>query len=139
MKKRYAWTRKSNDDIWRGGICHSVKECVEEARDEGYKDTDTFAIGYCIPYDVNYVDADRVIEELQEHAYDEVGEVSESWLDSITIEQREDLGNRLLKVVLEWLKDCNEEPYFYTVEPFDELTLQEALIKYDDHTSEKGE
>jgi len=43
--KKYVWTRKSNDDLWNGGICHSVRECVEEARYEGYKDTDVFALG----------------------------------------------------------------------------------------------
>ena len=138
MKKGYAWTRKSNDDIWRGGICDSVKECIEEARYEGYEDSDTFALGYALPYEVDYIDGDLVIEALQEQAYDELGEVSESWLDSITREQREDLNNRLLKVVLEWLKDCKEEPSFYRVEPFDELTLQEALKKYVDYPTEKG-
>lgn len=137
MKRQYAWSRKSNDDIWYGGICDTVKECVEEARFDGYKDTDTFAIGYAVPYEVNYIDGDLLIEYLQEQACDEIGEVAESWLDSITREQREDLNNRLLKVVLKWLKDCKEEPTFYKVEPFDELTLQEALQKYT-HETEKG-
>ena len=137
MKKGYAWTRKSNDDIWLGGICDSVKECIEEARYEGYEDSDTFALGYTVPYEVDYIDGDLVIEALQEQAYDELGEVSEDWLDNITREQREDLNNRLLKVVLEWLKDCKEEPSFYKVEPFDELTLQEALEKYVDHPTKK--
>lgn len=133
--KKYVWTRKSNDDIWNGGICHSVRECVEEAQYEGYKDTDVFALGYAIPYVVDYVDGDLIIDALQEEAYDELGEVSEGWLDHITLKQREDLNNRLLSVVLDWLKECEEEPTFYKVEPFDELTLQEALEKYEN----KGE
>lgn len=135
--KKYAWSRHSDDEIWHGGVCNSVKECVEEARLEDYKDTDTFAIGYVEPYQVDYVNSDMIIEYLQEDAYDEIGEVSESWLDSITTEQREDLESRVLKVVLEWLKDCKEEPTFYKVLPFDELTLQEALQKYA-HPTEKG-
>ena len=32
MKKKYAWSRSKTDDIWLGGICDSVKECVEEAK-----------------------------------------------------------------------------------------------------------
>ena len=34
MKKKYAWSRNKTDDIWYGGICDSVKECVEEAKAE---------------------------------------------------------------------------------------------------------
>lgn len=137
MKKKYAWSQSKTDDIWLGGICDSVKECVEEAKAEDYEDTDTFAIGYVEPYEVNYVNSDLIIEYLQQDAYEEIGEVAEDWLDSVTNEQREDLENRVLKVVLEWLKDCKEEPKFYKVLPFDELTLQEALQKYD-HPTEKG-
>lgn len=137
MKQRYAWTRSITDDIWRGGICDSVKECIEEARFEDYEDTDTIAIGYAEPYQVDYVNSDLIIEYLQEAAYEDLGEVTDGWLDCITKEQREDLENRILKVVLEWLKDCKEEPTFYKVEPFDELPLQEALKKYV-HPTEKG-
>ena len=130
MKKQYVWTRSVRDDIWRGGLCTNIKNCIVEAKSEGYQDSDTIALGYAIPYEVNYVNTDLIIEYLQESAYDEVGEVVDGWLDSITKERREDLENRVLKVVLEWLKECKEEPYFYTVEPFDELTIKEALQKY---------
>ena len=132
MKKKYVWTRSIRDDIWHGGLCDSIKNCIAEAKCEGYQDTDTIALGYAIPYEVNHIDGDYIIEYLQENAYDEIGEVSEDWLDYITREQREDLENRLLKVILEWLKDCKEEPNFYTVEPFDELMIKEALQKYGD-------
>ena len=135
--KKYAWSKRINDEIWRGGPCDSVKECIEEARLEDYKDTDTFALGYIEPYQTNYVNGDLIIEHLQQNAYDEVGEVAECWLDDISREQREDLNDRLKKVVSEWLKDCKQEPTFYKVLPFDELTLQEALKKYD-HPTEKG-
>lgn len=138
MKNKYAWSRRSDDTIWHGGVCDSVKECVEEAKSEGYEDTDTFAIGYVEPYEVNCVDGDFILERLQEQAFDTVGEVAEDWLTCITKEQTEDLNNRLLKVVLEWLKDCNEEPTFYKVLPFEELTLQEAAEKYIHHTEKGG-
>ncbi len=88
---------------------------------------------------MNYVNADQIIEYLQQDAFDKIGEVSDDWLNNISREQSADLEIRVLKVVLEWLKDCNEEPTFYKVEPFDELTLQEALQKYDHQTEEGGE
>ena len=137
--RKYAWSRRINDEIWKGGPCDSVKECVEEARLEDYEDTDTFALGYIEPYQTNYVNGDLIIEYLQQDAYDEVGEAAECWLDDISREQREDLNDRLKKVVLEWLKDCKEEPTFYKVLPFAELTLQEALQMYDRPTEKGGE
>ena len=137
--KKYAWSRRISDEIWRGGPCNSVRECIEEAKLEDYKDTDTFAIGYIEPYETNYVNGDLIIEHLQENAYDEVGEVAECWLDDISTEQRADLNDRLKKAVLEWLKDCEQEPTFYKVLPFDELTLQEALQEYDNQTEKGGE
>lgn len=137
MKKKFAWSRSKTDEIWRGGPCDTVKECVEEARLEDYNDTDTFAIGYVEPYQVQCVNSDQIIEFLQQDAYDEVGEVTDDWLRCITKEQRETLESRVLNVVLQWLRDCREEPTFYKVLPFDELTLQEALREYD-HPTEKG-
>ena len=138
MTNKYAWTRHSDDTIWHGGVCDSVKECVEEARSEGYEDTDTFAVGYVEPYEVNYINGDLILDDLQEQAFDAVGEVAEDWLAYITKEQTEDLNNRLLKVVREWIKDCNEEPTFYKVLPFDELTLSEAEKKYNHPTEKVG-
>lgn len=94
---KYAWSSRINDEIWRGGPCDSVKECIEEARLEDYKDTDIFALGYIEPYQTNYVNGDLIIEHLQQNAYDEVGEVAECWLDDISREQIEDLNNRTEK------------------------------------------
>lgn len=139
MNKKYAWSRNIDDEIWRGGPCDSVKECAEEAKSEGYNDTDTFAIGYVEPYQVKYVNSDQIIEYLQQDAFDEVGETAEDWLNYITKEQREDLESRVTKVVLQWLKDCKEEPTFYKVLPFDDLSLQEALQKYGSQTEKGGE
>ena len=42
MKKKYVWSRNKTDDIWYGGICDSIKECVEEAKSEDYEDTALF-------------------------------------------------------------------------------------------------
>lgn len=137
MNKKIVWSKRSDDEIWRGGPCDSVRECIEEAEREGYQETDTLALGYAVPYEVNYVNSDMIIEYLQQDAYDEVGDVSDDWLDYIVREQREDLEDRVLKVVKEWLKDCREEPTFYKVEVFDELTLKEALEKYPDKEQNK--
>ena len=127
MSNRYAWSRKKDDELWRGGPCDSIRECVEEAQDEDYGLDDTFALGLIEDYEVNYDFAQDIIERLCEDAWDEVGEASDGWLDSAKREQLDILNERIAPIVKEWLKEIHEEPYFYKVLPFKECTLKEAL------------
>ena len=127
MSNRYAWSRKSDDEIWRGGPCDSIKECVEEALAEDFKMEDTFALGYIEEYKIGVDFADRIIEDLQQDAYDEVGEIAYDWLDSVTPTQRELLNGLVQKVVFMWLGQVNEKPTFYKVLPCEECTLKEAM------------
>jgi hypothetical protein len=131
--RKYAWSRHSDDDIWRGGPCDTIKECVEEALTEDYSIDDTFAIGYIEEYDIGLYYADRIIEDLQQDAYDEVGEVAEDWLDYVTKEEMDSLNEQISKVVLDWLEAVKEKPSFYKVRPFEECTLKEALEIYKNH------
>lgn len=120
-KKEYAWTDNPSDDIWRGGPCDSIEECIKEAIALGdYKAGDTIAVGLVEKYVPKYVDTDRLIEGLQEAAADEVGEVAEDWLWDIEKEDRKVLDERLLNTVLEWLKEYKYEPTFYKVHPLAE-------------------
>lgn len=127
MAKRYSWSRNSDDEIWRGGPCDSIRECVKEASDEGYRPDETIAIGLIEDYEVNYDFAQDIIEHLAEDAYEEVGEASDGWLDSTKKEDLDRLNDRLIPIIKEWLKEIHEEPCFYKVLPFEECTLQEAL------------
>ena len=127
MSNRYAWSRKKDDELWRGGPCDSIKECVEEAQDEDYELDDTFALGLIEDYEVNYDFAQDIVERLCEDAWDEVGEASDGWLDSAKREQLDILNERIAPIVKEWLKEIHEEPNFYKVLPFEECTLKEAL------------
>ena len=127
MKKEYAWSRHSDDEIWRGGPCDTIRECVEEAFDEEYSMDDTFALGLIERYEVNYDFATDIVEHLAEDAWDEVGEASDGWLDSVKRPEIDKLNERIIPIVKEWLKEIGEEPSFYKVLPFEECTLREAL------------
>ena len=118
-KKEYAWTDHASDDIWSGGPCDSIEECVQEAKALGYTDC-TIAVGLVERYMPTYVDTDRMIECLQETAFDEVGEVAEDWLLDISKEDRNVLDERLYKVVIDWLKEYKYTPSFYKVLPLAE-------------------
>ena len=125
--KQYAWSRRSDDELWYGGPCDSIRECVEEAQDEDYALTDTIALGLIERYEVNYDFAQDIVERLCEDAWDEVGEASDGWLDSAKRPELDKLNAKILPIVREWLKEIHEEPSFYKVLPFEECTLAEAL------------
>jgi hypothetical protein len=125
--KRYAWSRYSDDEIWYGGPCNSIRECVREAHEEGFLESDSIALGLIEDYEVNYDFAQDIVERLAEDAYDEVGDASDGWLDSIKREDLDKLNDRLTPIIKEWLKETREEPSFYKVLPFEECTLTEAL------------
>lgn len=125
--KQYAWSRRSDDELWHGGPCDSIRECVEEAQDEDYELEDTFALGLIEGYEVNYDFAQDIVERLCEDAWDEAGEASDGWLDSAKREQLDKLNERITPIIKEWLKEIGEQPSFYKVLPFEECTLKEAL------------
>lgn len=128
-KKEYAWTDNPSDDIWRGGPCDSIKECMEDAVAIGdYKNGDTIAVGIIEKYMPTYVETDRLIEGLQEAATDEVGEVAEDWLWDIEKEDLKVLNERLLNTMLEWMKEYKYMPSFYKVHPL----AEPVVIKLDD-------
>lgn len=127
MTNKYAWSQKSSDEIWHGGPCDSIKECVEEAQDEDYELDDTFALGIIENYEVNYDFAQDIVERLCEDAWDEVGEISDGWLDSAKRAQLDVLNERITPIIKKWLEEIGEQPRFYKVLPFKECTLKEAL------------
>lgn len=129
--KQYAWSRRSDDELWYGGPCDSIRECVEEAQDEDYEMDDTIALGLIERYEVNYDFAQDIVERLCEDAWDEVGEASDGWLDSAKRPELDKLNEKILPIVREWLKEIHEEPSFYKVLPFEECTLAEALVLHE--------
>ena len=125
--KRYAWTSNINNEVWYGGPCDSISECVGEASDEGYYEDETIALGYIKDYEISYDFAQDIIERLCEDAYNEVGEASDRWLDSVKRPHLDTLNERITPIIKEWLKEIGETPWFYGVEPFISCTLKEAL------------
>ena len=118
---RYAWSLRPDDDIWHGGPCASIEECIQEALFEGYEPGTKIAVGYIEPYVVKDMNIDVFIERLQMDACEEVGEVAEDWLSSITKKQISELESEIEKVVLKWLKDIDEVPSFYKVLPLKDM------------------
>lgn len=112
------WTYEinANNDIWRGGLFDTREEVVKEANSEAIEyERKNFKIG--ITEDVpNFgVDVDRVIEDIQNTMYDEIGEVAEDYLDDVTTEHLLELEEQLNEVFYKWQEKYNYKPTFYRV------------------------
>jgi hypothetical protein len=72
-------------------------EAIAEAIDElGLEDGDSFYLGKQRTIDAaEYLDAERILEEVSDRIYDEAGEISEGWPD-VSAEDVADLSNRLM-------------------------------------------
>lgn len=71
--------------------------------------------GVAVPFDEWHVFAENVLEQMQEQAYDEVGECSEGWLSDVTKEAHQELEDQLNAVVDAWLTKHGHTPHFFSV------------------------
>lgn len=83
------------------------------AKEKGLK---SFWIGRKEECGVPNICVDSVLEDACNQLYDEVGEVSETYLEGITDEQRNDLGESLNNVFYGWHKKNSLFPSCYRVE-----------------------
>lgn len=121
------WTNEIdvNSDIWRGEIYDNREEAIKE----GIKDAidfekKSFKIGI-IEEVANFgIDAQGVIENIQNDMYGEYGEVAEDYLDDVTKEHLSELEDQLNEVFYKWQEKYNYKPTFYGV-------INEEIIKVD--------
>lgn len=115
MKK---WTNEIdvNSDIWRGEIYDSREEAIKEGRKEAIDyGKKNFKIGIIEEAPNFGVDVDRVIEDIQDTMYCEMGEVAEEYLDDVTKEHLLELENQFNEVFYKWQEKYNYKPTFYKV------------------------
>lgn len=113
-------------DIWNG---ESFFDTKEEAIEEGYRWAEKenlkfFRVGLC-ESETNYgIEADSVIEHIQETTYDEVGEVAEDYLDDVTTEDLLELEEKLNDVFYKWQKEHKYEPNFYRIVATERINIK---------------
>lgn len=94
------------------------EEAIQEGKELEY---DSIYIGECADDFVPSIDADDVIERLQDEACDIGGEYGESYLEDVTKEQKEELEEKLNDVLSEWLTKYKHEVNFYSVENIEKI------------------
>lgn len=73
---------------------------------------DHFLVGVRVPFSHgSFIDADRLIDVMQEDAWTEVGDLAEGYLDDLTPELRLELDAVLSK----WFEDHAQQPTFWRV------------------------
>lgn len=70
-------------------------------------------------YSPNYL-----IDTLAENAYDECGEFADDWLSGLDNKCKNDLINRVHKVIDDWATEHNVQPTFYMVEDIVEIEIR---------------
>lgn len=120
LNKKEEWIvelTEADNEIWASDIdCSSREEAIEKGMEAAKKEGLTsFRIGKKEPCRMSTIDADTIIENAQEQLYDEVGEVSETYLEGITKEQEKELEEGLNEVFYNWHKKHKLFPSCYKV------------------------
>lgn len=89
------------------------------------KNIKTIYIGRVYKYEPR-VDAIRVIECVQQDAYDEADEYIGDYLDNVKEEEWQKLEAMLTETFNKWALETGNEPNFFTVEEIQEYSLEEG-------------
>lgn len=124
--KKENWIVKLSEEapeIWYSDIeCGSKEEAIklgsESAKEGNLK---SFWIGRTVACGMSSISVDRVLDDAREQLYDEVGEVSETYLDNTSTEQDKELEEKLNEVFYEWHKKHNLFPTCFTVEDVEQI------------------
>lgn len=124
MSKQYCYS--FDGDYYTSDLFDTKEEAIQAAREEAKEmkeNLSIFYLGVANKYEENCGGlANSVAEILNESAWDKVGEFSEGYME-LTNEQEKILEERLKKVVLDFQKEFNHEPSFYTISDVEVINL----------------
>ena len=123
------WICGWSEDSWDGCCEFDTKEkAIEWGRDEYQTfDVDGFFVGVKRPYVIssNIIDAETVLERINDSIFDDMGECAEDYLGDIEGTQIEELEKELNAVFHKWVKKHKLRPTFYEVIKVEEIELSE--------------
>lgn len=120
------WSYNETDEFWQHNEFETVDECMKDAKENyGMKVGEDIAIGTVFPYQV-CVDAESLLERIEEEAYEECGEVAEDW--GITSREHfdkeiDELQDKVTMLVIEYLEKIGEKPTFSKIDNIYTVTL----------------
>lgn len=117
MLEKYTWESSENAELWEHDIFETIEECIADAKENyDYKKGETVYVGETVQFSI-CVDAERVLENLEEESYEFAGEAADNWdaYDYKNTEELRELEEKLTEVVVNWLRKYNREPNFYQI------------------------
>ena len=125
MNKEYSWTENQTDDIWYHGKFDSIEARIKDAISCGKKPGEKIVIGICEAY-VPHLNADTLLDQVSENAYEEVGEVAEGWPEFEVrkgYKYADKLQEKINKAFNEWLSETQQVSSFYRIQPLADLMI----------------
>ena len=119
ITKRYTWNFNENAEVWENDCYDTIEECIQEAKKEnelkGFVHEVVY-VGETEPFRIRCY-AESVLEQLEQDAYEQCGEVAQDWR-TYDYEKDEDLlqlSDAITKVVTGWLEKKGRMPEFYGI------------------------
>lgn len=100
----------------------TIEDALKNATENLDKDSKVY-IGKIKDVDLT-IGAWNIIEDLQEDAFEQAGEIAEDFLNNVTQEQENDLTIMINDVIDKWLKKHKLEPNFFSV-----VDVKQYIIK----------
>lgn len=121
------WIYNTNEEVWMNcGSYDTKKEAIQAGKDEYEGNRYQFYVGQISNMNlVPSVDVDRVIDDIAENVYWEVGEAAEDYLNDVRKEDLSELEDKLNEVLLEWMKKHNYSPEYFRVANIECIPLNE--------------
>lgn len=108
------WYNSDSYDTPEAALTAAMAEAKKENENSGTSIKKVY-VGRIMKF-IPYVDADNVIENIQQQAYDEADEYSLDYLESITLEERRKLETMLTETFNKWANETKNNPNFFTIE-----------------------
>jgi hypothetical protein len=107
----YTWSDK--EDIWNNSRFDTIEECYEDA--ENYiEDGGIIYIGEIEQW-LPSISGEDILEDLEDRAYDDIGETASGMFDNISSNEMRDISDTLTECFKNWLKENNKHIYLYSV------------------------
>lgn len=106
----YYWNYNKDEEVWYNSE-ETIEECIKEAKECNDGDYGVVYIATSSDF-VPRIDADYFIEMIEEQAYEECGECSESWFDGVEKPLIDDLSEKLNNTFSAWLTNNGLQPTF---------------------------
>lgn len=116
-------------DIWLGDEYGTREEAIEACKKEYEYDRKEYEgktcyVGRVDNYNV-FIDGYSIIDDFQDDAWSECGEVAEGFLSDVTKEQTEELQDKLNDVLQGWLTKHNLQPTFGNMVDVEEIKIDD--------------